>query len=114
MPPTLAQQAAALLAGGITITSTQYPSLNGTYSTAAAAQSNAAFIAGYIANFGKFPGASPSAALTYLDATGNPHVFPTTAEFLAFYQAAGDFVADCQTIILTNSGTLPPNTAAIP
>ncbi|MBW4089886.1 MAG: hypothetical protein HIU82_02085 [Proteobacteria bacterium] len=110
--PTLAQQAAALITGGIAITSSGTPALNGTYSTGAAAQQNAAHMMGFINANGKFPGTSGT--LVWLDAAGQPHTFATTAEFGAFYTAAFDFVADCQMIMLTGSGTLPSPSATIP
>jgi len=110
---TLAQQATTLINSGIIITSTGTPALNGTYSTNATAQQNVANIASYISINGKFPGISAT-TLTYSDISGNPHVFPSTTEFLAFYTAAGDFITDCQTIIMTNAGTLPSNQATIP
>jgi hypothetical protein len=115
-PPasTLAQQAEALLAEGIVITSTgSAAALNGTYSTTAAAQSNAASIASYVNINGKFPGNSTS-TLTYADSSGKPHVFPSTAEFMAFYTAAGNFVADCEDVIFGLSTMLPSNAATIP
>jgi len=111
--PTLAQQATTLIAGGINIISTGTPSLNGLYSTSPTAQLNAANVASYININGKFPGASAT-TMTWLDSTGNAHVFPSTTEFLAFYTAAGDFVADCQIIQFTGTGTLPSNSYTIP
>jgi len=113
-PMTLAHQAAAMLAKGINITSTGTPSLNGLYLTNAAAQANANYVANYVSINGKFPGATPSTTFTWLDSSNNPHVFPSTTEFMAFYTAAADFVADCQTIILTNTGTLPSSSVNIP
>jgi len=111
---TLAQQAAKLLAGGIVITSTgSAAALNGTYSTGPAATQNAGSIASFVNINGKFPGTSTT-TLTYADSAGNPHVFPSTTEFLAFFTAAGNFVADCQDVIYGLSETLPENTATIP
>ena len=110
--PTLAQQAAALIAGGITITSTGTPALNGTYSTNAPAQENAVSVMSYINANAKFPGSA--ATMTWLDSSGNPHVFPSTTEFVAFFNAAMDFVMDCQMIVLTDEGALPEATATIP
>ena len=110
--PTLAQQAQALLNAGLAITSTGTPALNGTYATDAAAVQNATNIAGYISINQKFPG-NTTTTLTYTDAAGNPHVFPSTAEFLAFYTAAGNFVADCQDVIYGLSTALPSAAATI-
>lgn len=112
-PLTLAQQASGLIASGIAITSTSASGLDGVYSTMPTAQASAASIAGYINSFGKFPGSAPSATMAYLDMSGKTHTFASTGQFLAFYQAAGDFVADCQMIILTGSGTLPAASVTI-
>ncbi len=110
--PTLAQQAAALIAGGLTITSTGTPALNGTYSTDATAQQNIQAVQIYIQANGKFPGSSGT--YPWLDKAGQPHVFPTISEFTAFATAVADFVADLQMIVYTGAGTLPAATATIP
>jgi hypothetical protein len=111
--PTLAQQAAALLAVGLTITSTATPALNGVYACDDAAQAKLSRVYGLIERAG---GAFPAAlaAMPWTDQSGAPHVFPTVAQFLALETAVGDFVLACDLIIATNSGTLPPATAAIP
>ena len=111
-PPSLAQQAAAELAGGITITSTSTSSLNGTYSLSGDAQQNINAIVTYILANGDFPG--NSATYTYLDQSGAPHVFPNTQAFKSFATAAANLVSELKTVQLTNSGTLPPETATIP
>ncbi len=111
-PPTLAQQAAALIAGGITITSTGTPGLDGVYACDATAQSNLQAVQTYILTNGKFPGSSGT--YPWLDTTGAAHVFPSVTEFEAFASRVADFVADCTLIMLTNSGTLPAATANIP
>lgn len=110
--PTLAQQALALIAGGMTITSTDTPALNGTYSANASAQSNIQAVQIYIQANGKFPGSSGTYA--WLDTSGTPHVFPSISEFTAFATAIADFVADCTMIALTGEGTLPVASATIP
>ena len=111
-PPTLAQQAAALIAGGITITSTGTPGLDGVYACDATAQSNLQAVQTYILTNGKFPGSSGT--YPWLDTTGAAHVFPSVTEFEAFASRVADFVADCTLIMLTNSGTLPVASANIP
>ncbi|MDE1906632.1 MAG: hypothetical protein KGH75_09310, partial [Rhodospirillales bacterium] len=110
--PTLAQQAAAMIAAGLGITSTGTPALNGTYSVDATAQHNIQAVQIYIQANGKFPGSSGTYA--WLDKAGAPHAFPTVAEFTAFATAVADFVADLQMIIYTGTGTLPADTATIP
>lgn len=111
--PTLAQQAAELIVGGIAITSAgSAAALNGTYSVSGAAQTNALGIVAYINANGKFPGST--ATMTWEDSSGNPHVFQSPTEFLAFYSAALDFVTDCQDVIYGLSETLPSNAYTIP
>jgi hypothetical protein len=109
---TLAQQAAAALYAGITITSTGTPALNGVYSCDKQAQSNIQAVQIYIQANGKFPGSSGT--YPWLDKSGAPHVFPSVAEFTAFATAIADYVADCQMIVYTGAGTLPAPTATIP
>lgn len=110
--PTLAQQAEALIAGGITITSTGTPALNGVYSCNAQAQANLQAVQIYIQANGKFPGSAGT--YPWLDMAGTPHIYPSITEFTALASRIADFVADCTLIILTGEGTLPPNTATIP
>ena len=112
VPPSPAQQATALISGGITITSTGTPALDGVYACDATAQSNLQAVQTYILTNGKFPGSSGT--YPWLDTNSTPHVFPSTTEFEAFASRVADFVADCTMIILTGSGTLPPSTASIP
>lgn len=110
--PTLARQAEALIGGGITITSTGTPSLNGVYAANPAAQGNLLAVQTYILTNAKFPGSSGT--YPWLDASGAAHIFPSVAEFEAFATAVANFVADCTMIILTGTGTLPVATATIP
>jgi len=108
---TLAQQAFVLINSGIAITSTGSTSLNGTYATNAAAQSNLLAIQVYLQANGKFPGSSGS--LLWLDANNNPHTFTSTGQFTEFASAIADYVADLTLISMTGSGTLPPSTTTI-
>ncbi len=112
VPPTLAEQAAALIAGGITITSTGTPALDGVYACNAAAQQNLQAVQTYILTNAKFPGSAGT--YPWLDAAGEAHIFPTPVEFEAFSTAVANFVADCTLIMLTGTGPLPPATATIP
>ena len=107
-----AQQATALISGGITITSTGTPALDGVYACDATAQSNLQAVQTYILTNGKFPGSSGT--YPWLDTSGAAHIFPSITEFEAFASRVADFVADCTLIMLTNSGTLPPASATIP
>ena len=91
-----AQQAAqasaqATLAVGLTVKSTAYPALDGTYSVTPAATGNISSVELYIEVHQTFPGGATT--MPWLDATGTPHVFPSVAEFQGFATAAADFVA---------------------
>ncbi len=108
---TLAQQAQAALAAGLTVTSTGTPALDGLYSVDAAAQQNIQAVQIYIQANGKFPGSTGTYA--WLDKSGAAHVFPSVTEFTAFATAVADYVADLQMIIYTGTGTLPAATKAI-
>jgi hypothetical protein len=98
---TLQAQIASLEAGGaapaptpaptMQLVSTSTPALNGAYAVDSATQQRAAAVSLYIQVNGKFPAAQT--ALSWPDASGAPHVFPTTAEFQAFATALADFVA---------------------
>jgi len=109
----LAQQAQALVAGGLTVTSTASPAaLNGTYATDAQAQASMLGIVSYINANGKFPGSAET--LTWYDLGGQAHVFSSTGEFMALYTAGLDFVMDCLLVADAGAGTLPETTATIP
>ncbi len=108
----LAQQAQALIAGGLAVTSTATPSLSGTYATNTAAQANMLGIVSYINANDKFPGSAGT--LTWYDTSGQPHIFSTIFEFMALYTAGLDFVMDCQLVVDAGSGILPAATASIP
>ena len=108
----LTDQAQALIAGGIAVTSIGTPSLNGTYATDSRAQANMLGVVSYINANGKFPGSA--GALTWYDMDGQPHVFSSASEFMALYSAGLDFVMDCQLVADASAGTLPSATATIP
>ena len=78
----------------------------------AQAQANMLGVVSYINANGKFPGSAD--ALMWYDMSGQPHVFSTTAEFMALYSAGLDFVMDCQLVADAGTGTLPAATATIP
>jgi hypothetical protein len=113
--PTLAQQAATLIAGGITVTSTNTEALNGVYTIQAGlpfGQEDIATEAQFIAQFGEFTNGS-TANLQWPLMSGTFVVFPTTAEFLAFAKAMGQFVAAVK-LAVGQSAALPSATATIP
>lgn len=91
---------------GCQIVSTGTPALNGTYSIDPGLLNKATSIAAYIVVNGKFPGGL--ASLAWPDASGNPHVFPTTASFQAFATALADYVT------LTDLGQKPAQPSTIP
>ena len=74
----------------VDVVSTSNPSLNGTFSITTDIQMKLQAVALYIMVNGKFP--ANQAALPWMDVTGNPHVFATTASFQAFASAIGDYV----------------------
>lgn len=83
-------EASALLATGITITSTGTPALNGTYAVDPAAQSKITAEQVYIATTGKFTNGQTTRG--WPDISGALHTFPSTAEFTAFAEACAQLV----------------------
>jgi len=89
--PTNAQAAAALIAQGVTITSTSTPTLNGVYACDPSAQANIdSTMISILAN-GVF--VNGGTTLAWLDLSGSPHVFPSVTEFKGFATAIGEIVA---------------------
>jgi len=87
--PTAAQIAQAAFAAGVQITSTGTPGLNGTYSLSDSSLSWITSEQVYIATTGKFTNGQTTRS--WLDASGTPHTFPTTAEFTAFAEAVAQY-----------------------
>jgi hypothetical protein len=110
--PTLAQQAVAAMNAGLTITSTSTPALNGTYGVDPMSQGRLASISTYILVNSSFPGGS--ATYPFIDLSGTPHVFPTTASFQAFATACANYVAAVDFVSATGAGTLPSPSITIP
>lgn len=109
-PPTLAQQAGALLAGGLAITSTSTPTLNATYPCDSTTQSHVqAEVISILLN-GAFVGGGTT--LAWPDASGAVHQF-SLAAFKAFATAQAAFVAAGLAAQAGLSSTLPPASAAI-
>ena len=104
----------ALIAGGIVLTSTGTPALNGTYSTTPAAAVNISGIATSIANGLGLPGGGTT--FNYRDSSGAPHAFDA-AHFLPFAAAVRDFIYHCDDALATiqNGGTatFPSNQVTI-
>ena len=102
---TLAQQARAALAAGVTVTSVSTPALDGTYACDPSAQHKIAAVSLFITVNGRFPGGA--ATLAWPDATGTARVFPTTALFQAFATAVADHVAALDAVALGVTTVLP-------
>jgi hypothetical protein len=119
-PPTLAQQAgakaAAAIAGGIAITSTSSPALNGTYVIDQTAQEEIVAISLYIQENNIFPEGLTS--LVWLDFSQLPHVFTSTTTFQAFAKAVADYVTGVDLAVMSMSSggnpTWPQAAATIP
>ena len=111
-PPSLAQQAAALVAGGLHVTSTGTPGLSGVYSCDAVAISHVSsemlsVLAGNVF-------ADGTTSVTWVDAAGGMHTFPSVESWKPFALAIGAFVAAATKTQLGISMALPANTATIP
>jgi len=102
LPPSLAQQAGAMLAAGIAITSASNPSLNATYGCDDATYAKDTGILSGL-NAGLTP---PGGAIIRTDTKGDPHQF-TSAQFHALCQAKWDYIQALETIIGGGPGPLP-------
>ncbi|WP_118179734.1 hypothetical protein [Paraburkholderia phosphatilytica] len=106
----LAQQASALLAAGLAITSNGTPSLNGTYAVDQLSQMDIIAVETSL-NAGKgFPGGVT--AFNYPTEAGALNGF-SEANFTDFAAAVRDFVYACKSVIAGQSTTLPANTVTI-
>lgn len=108
--PTLAEQAAALLAAGLTISSTSTPALDGTYATDSVSQQH--IQAEIIAILTNNTFAEGTSSIAWLDAAGASHTF-TVAQFKAFATAVAAFVSGCLWCMNGQSTTLPSASAMI-
>lgn len=105
----LVTQAQAALVAGVSVTSTGTPAINGTYDISPASQGRLAAVSTYILVNSKFPGGVTSYG--WVDTSGVPHVFPSTALFQAFATAIADRVSVLEQIARLGVGTIP--TAAV-
>ena len=107
---TLAQQANALLAAGLAITSTATSALDATYPTSNAAQQYInAEVTSILLN-GTF--ADGTNALAWLDTSGASHTF-TVPQFKTLATAVASFVSACLKCVNGQSTTLPSASATI-
>jgi hypothetical protein len=112
--PVVSQKAPirAQLAGGLNLTSTATPALNGVYAIDEAAQSNIGVEAQFISAFAEFTnGATTDLQWQRLD--GSWVTFPAQSDFLAFAKAAGQLVAKAK-LATAQGNALPAATATIP
>lgn len=114
--PTLSasQKASNAISGGIILTSTGTPALNGTYSVAPNIQGQINAVVTYILLNSNFPGGASE--LPWPDASGTMHVFPTTTSFTNFASAVANFVAQASIYGSSNGaiGSIPSNQITIP
>jgi hypothetical protein len=107
--------AAALLVGGLVLTSTGTPALNGTYPADATSQQKITSEQVYIATTGRFTNGQATRA--WLDINGAAHVFPDVAHFTAFAEAVAQFVDAVQAAqaaaLAGGTWAAPSNTATI-
>lgn len=101
-PPTATAQAAALIAGGVTLTSIGTPALNGTYAIDNGTRANLLAISLYVSVNGVLP--NGAATQKWPDMAGTVHLF-TVITFKAFAKAVTDFVTAVNVALATiNSG----------
>lgn len=111
-PSSLPQQAAALILGGLSITSNSTPSLNAVYS---ASPNTITYVNSEVVSIllnGTFTGGSST--LQWADITGTLHTFPSTDSFKAFATVLGAFVNGAIQVEIGASTTLPSNSVTIP
>ena len=115
-PPTLAQQAATLIASGLTITSTGTPAINGTYTVASGVPFGREDIgteAQFVSAFSEFTNGSTTLEWPLID--GKTFVtFPSTTTFMAFAKAAAQYYAAVKAVAATGQGSFPSNQVTIP
>jgi hypothetical protein len=99
------QQYAAAISGGIVVTSTSTPTLNGTYGVSTTDQSNVSSESLFISTFQEF--STGVDTMGWADMSGAVHMFPSTALFMAFAKATAQYVSACKQalIVLTSGGT---------
>lgn len=110
--PSLAQQAAALLASGLAIVSTATSALSGTYPADPVSQGKLLAVQSVLSVSGAFPGGATTWPVK--DASGQWHV-ATPAQFTAIALAVANFVAPIDLIMDGHANIpLPSSSATIP
>ena len=110
-PPTLADQAQALLAGNLTVQCTDIPSLDGDYAIDANTRVRMnSVVTGINAGLG-LPSGGPT--FNWPDAAGNAHTDWPADKFTAFAHAGGQFAYQCNEVIGGFATTLPSSTIII-
>ena len=107
------QLAATMIVGGLNITSTSTPALNGNYALGPSSQAAINAVVTYILLNNTFPGGAST--LAWADSAGGSHVFPNIALFKAFATAVADFVATVSIYGDSGgkSGAIPANNITI-
>ena len=111
----VAQNAAATaLANGIIVTSSNYPSLSGTYSVSPSSVANVNAVTTCILLNATF--CNGNTTMQWADTSGTMHTFPTVAEFKSFATQFASYVAAVQTYADSGGtvGSIPSNTITLP
>ena len=114
-PPTLAQQAAAALGAGLTITSTGTPAINGTYAIASGipfGREDIGTEAQFVSTFSEFTNGAQTLEWPLLN--GTFVTFPSTASFMNFAKAAAQYYAAVKAVVAAGQGSFPSNQVTIP
>jgi hypothetical protein len=101
-----------LLAGGLTVTSTSTPALNGVYPIDAASQVTISTEAQFISTFSEFTNGG-TVNLSWQLQTGAMVTFPTTAAFMSFAKAAAQVVAAAK-LAAAQGAAMPSASVTIP
>ena len=113
--PTLAQQAAAALGAGLTITSTGTPAINGTYAIASGipfGREDIGTEAQFVSTFSEFTNGAQTLEWPLLN--GTFVTFPSTASFMNFAKAAAQYYAAVKAVVAAGQGSFPSNQVTIP
>lgn len=111
------QNYAALISGGIVITSTSTPALNGIYSIGPGNISDIQAESQFILICSEFTNGTTN-AMPWSDASGGLHTFTSTSQFTAFAKAVAQYVSACKLALASASNgsapVWPTNQATIP